>query len=110
MAKTKLRPPAGLTEAEEAEWWYEHRDQTDEIFDGPEEPIEVRRNVTISVRFSDAEIAELRAHADELGVKVTALIRAAALEATQPVDLVAIGQAVTELERRTHQLAELVSR
>lgn len=35
--------------------------------------------MTISVRFSDTEIAELRARAEQPGVKVTSFIRVAAL-------------------------------
>jgi hypothetical protein len=55
------------------------------------ESLTVRRNVTISVRFSDEEISELRARAERAGVKVTSFIRAAALEATSPVDREALG-------------------
>ncbi len=33
-------------------------------------PVTVKRSVTISVRFSDKEIAELRARAEQAGVKV----------------------------------------
>lgn len=50
------------------------------------EPVEVRRAVTISVRFSDQEIALLRAKADQAGMKVTTYIRSAALEHGTPVD------------------------
>jgi hypothetical protein len=42
--------------------------------------------VTISVRFSQEEIGALRREADTAGVKVTAYIRAAALQASAPVD------------------------
>jgi len=48
--------------------------------------VEVPRNVTISVRFSQEEIGALRREADTAGVKVTAYIRAAALQASAPVD------------------------
>lgn len=113
MSKTTLRPPAGLTEAEEAEWWYAHRDQTDEIFTEDTEPVAVRRDVTMSVRFSTDEMAELRAYADKLGVKVTTLIRTAVLEemhhATRPMDRAAIVQLVADLEQRTHELVDLVA-
>lgn len=50
------------------------------------EPVEVRRNVTISVRFSDEEIAVLRERAESADVKVTAYIRAAALQQAVPLD------------------------
>ena len=74
------------------------------------EPVSVRRSVTISVRFSEAEIAALRARADAAGVKVTSFIRAAALEATNPVDRLTLGELARDLERRAHDVAEIVSR
>ena len=55
-------------------------------FETEGEPVEVRRAVTISVRFSDQEIALLRAKADQAGMKVTTYIRSAALEHGTPVD------------------------
>jgi len=73
-------------------------------------PVTVRRSVTISVRFSDDEIAELRARAERAGVKVTSFIRAAALEATSPVDRAALGELARDLEQRAHQVAEFVAR
>ncbi len=73
------------------------------------EPISVRRSVTISVRFSEEEIARLRARAEQSGVKVTSFIRAAALEATSPVDRAALGELARELERRAHDVAEYVA-
>jgi hypothetical protein len=97
---------AGMTEAEEAEWWYEHRDQADDAFPGPEVAVEVRRNVTISVRFSDEEIEKLRARADDAGVKVTALIRAAALR--HAGDEVALLETVEQLRQLTDRVVGLV--
>lgn len=91
----------------------EEYNQTHDIsgFDeGAAEPVEVRRNVTISVRFSEDEIAELRRRADELGVRVTALIRTAALENAHPRDWTLVWQMTTGLEEKVHELAELVSR
>lgn len=74
-----------MTEAELAKCYDETRDLSG--FDGgTAEPVEVRRNVTISVRFSDEEIALLRERAEEVGTKVTAYIRAAALQQAAPVD------------------------
>jgi hypothetical protein len=52
--------------------------------------VEVRRNVTISVRFSDREIAQVREMAEQAGMKVAAYIRAAALQRGLPVDKPAI--------------------
>ncbi len=98
-----------MTEAELAEFYNRTQDTSD--FDqGEEVAITVRRNVTISVRFSDEEIAELRARAEQAGVKVTSFIRAAALEATSPVDRIALGELARDLEQRAHQVAEFVTR
>ena len=66
--------------------------------------------MTISVRFSPEEIEELRARAEDAGVKVTSFIRAAALEATSPVDRATLGELARELERRAHDVAAMVSR
>ena len=65
-------------EAELARAYQNSRDLS--AFETDAEPVEVRRNVTISVRFSDDEIARLRAMAEQTGMKVTADIRPAALE------------------------------
>ena len=100
---------AKKTEAELADYYNETKDVSE--FDlGNPEPITVRRNVTISVRFSDEEIAELRARAELAGVKVTSFIRAASLEATSPVDRAALGKLARDLEQRAHQVAEFVTR
>ncbi len=61
---------------------------------GSVEPIEVRRNVTISVRFSDEEMDLLRARAEAAGTKVTAYIRAAALQQAAPLDRLQLIQAL----------------
>jgi len=98
-----------MTEAELAAYYNETEDVSE--FDlGHPEPVTIRRNVTISVRFSDEEIAELRERAEQAGVKVTSFIRAAALEATSPVDRVALGELAGDLERRAHDVAILVGR
>jgi hypothetical protein len=62
------------------------------------------------VRFSDTKIDHLRARAERAGVKVTSFIRAAALEATSPVDRGALGELPRDLEHRAHQVAEFVAR
>lgn len=72
--------------------------------------VTTKRAVTISVRFSDEEIAILRNRADNAGVKVTSFIRAAALEATNPVDLATLTQLARDLERRAHDVAKVASR
>lgn len=100
---------AKKTEAELADYYNETQDLSG--FDEENAlPVTVKRSVTISVRFSDEEIAELRARAEQVGVKVTSFIRAAALEATSPVDRVALGELARDLEQRAHQVAEFVTR
>jgi len=97
-----------MSEAELAGHYNRTQDSSD--FDGGEEvPITVKRNVTISVRFSDEEIADLRARAEQAGVKVTSFIRAAALEAASPVDRVTLSELARDLEQRAHQVAEFVT-
>jgi hypothetical protein len=100
---------AKQTEAELANYYHETEDLS-EFDEGSSVPVTVRRSVTISVRFSDEEITELRARATRAGVKVTSFIRAAALEATSPVDRAALGELARDLEQRAHQVAEFVAR
>lgn len=97
-----------LTEAELADYYHRTEDVSEFDLEHPE-PVTVRRTVTISVRFSEEEITELRARADQAGVKVTSFIRAAALEATSPVDRAALGELARELEKRAHDVASLVA-
>ena len=104
-----MRVTEAMTEAELAEY-YNRTQDTSDFDEGEEVPITVRRNVTISVRFSVEEIAELRARAELAGVKVTSFIRAASLEATSPVDRVELGELARDLEQRAHQVAEFVAR
>ena len=100
---------AKKTEAELADYYNETRDLAG--FDEENAvPVTVKRSVTISVRFSDEEIAELRARAEQAGVKVTSFIRAASLEATSPVGRAALGKLARDLEQRAHQVAEFVTR
>jgi uncharacterized protein (DUF1778 family) len=94
------------TEAELAEHYNETSDVSD--FEGTAEPVEVRRDVTISVRFSEDEIAALRERADIAGTRVTAFIRAAALEAEHPVDRAAVARLATAVEQQAHQLRKAV--
>jgi predicted DNA binding CopG/RHH family protein len=95
-----------MTEAELADYYNRTQDTSD--FDlGEAVPITVRRNVTISVRFSEEEITELRARAEQAGVKVTSFIRAAALDASSPVDRAQLSELARDLEERAHQVAQL---
>lgn len=77
MTRKKLENAADL-----ADFYNETADVSE--FEDDSQAVGVRRNVTISVRFSEDEIAELRRRADESGMKVTALIRAAALDVGRP--------------------------
>lgn len=98
-----------MTEAALAEQYNRTRDTAAFDLDHPE-PVTVKRNVTISVRFSEDEIEELRARAEKQGVKVTSFIRAAALEASSPVDRVALRELARDLERRAHDVATLIAK
>ena len=98
-----------MSEAELAAYYNETEDLTEFDLEQPER-VTVRRAVTISVRFSDDEIAALRERADAAGVKVTSFIRAAALEATSPVDRAALSELARGLEQHAHRVVELVAR
>ncbi len=100
---------AKKTEAELANYYNETEDLS-EFEAGSSVPVTARRSVTISVRFSAEEIAELRARAEHAGVKVTSFIRAAVLEATSPVDRAALGELARDLEQRAQQVAQFVTR
>ncbi|QIX25169.1 hypothetical protein ncot_00145 [Nocardioides sp. JQ2195] len=73
-------------------------------------PVTVKRSVTISVRFSDEEIAELRARADAAGIKVTSYIRDAALDASRPVDRDELGALARGLEKQAHRVSQILTR
>jgi uncharacterized protein len=76
-------------------------------FSGETEPVEVRRNVTISVRFSAHEMESLRTKAEAAGTKVTAFIRAAALDAKRPLpDLSALAEATAVVEQQLRHFRE----
>lgn len=100
------KPTEATIEAELAKQYEQTRDLSG--FEGESaEPVEVRRNVTISVRFSDEEIALLRARAEAAGTKVTAYIRAAALQQAAPVDrlqLIAVLEAASADVARAERL------
>lgn len=74
-----------MNETELAEY-YDQSHDVSEFDESAAYQAEVRRNVTISVRFSDEEIALLRERAEASGEKVTAYIRAAALQQASPLD------------------------
>lgn len=101
---------AATTDAELAEYHFEHRQDESEW--GPVEPIEVpaRLDVTISVRFSGEELAAVRAAASAAGLKPTAFIRDAALAALSsgpPVSRRAAQRIAKALERNDSALREV---
>ncbi|MGH3385912.1 MAG: plasmid mobilization protein [Nocardioidaceae bacterium] len=98
---------SSVTERELAKQYDESRVVSD-FDESASTRVEVRRNVTISIRFAEDEIEELRRRADQAGVKVTAFIRAAALEAAAPVDRAALKLALGRLEEQAHELAGYV--
>ena len=95
-----------MSEAELAES-YNRTEDLSAFDEGEEIPVKVKRNVTISVRFSEDEIRDLRTRAEQAGVKVTSLIRAAALESDGPVDLDAVREVASDLKERAQELAAL---
>lgn len=97
----------GISEAELADY-YNHTMDVSGFDGGSEVPIKVGRKVTISVRFSEEEIEALRGRAEAAGVKVTSYIRAAALEAANPVDRATLARLAQDLERRAHDVASLI--
>lgn len=93
------------TESEIADRYNGTGDVSD--FSGAIEPVEVRRNVTISVRFSESEMESLRTKAETAETKVTAFIRAAALDAERPPpDLNALAEETAAVERQLQHLRE----
>jgi hypothetical protein len=95
------KPTDHMTEAELAEHYDTHRD-ADEW--GEPEPVQhpPRRQVTISVRFSEREIDQIRDRAAQLGMKPTAYIREAVLRADQQetgtTDLLLIAHKLSAIE------------
>jgi len=76
-------PNSDVTDAELADYYDQHRDLTDWSEPQPVQRPE-RLDVTISVRFSPAEIAAIRARAEAAGLKPTAYIRRCPLADEQP--------------------------
>ncbi len=71
-------PTAGMSEADLADYY----DRTHDLSDFDEQnavPVTGRRESTLSVRFSAAELEHIRSQAEQLGMKPTAYVRACAL-------------------------------
>lgn len=71
-------------------------------------PVTVRRNVTISVRFSADEIDTIRENADAAGMKVTAYIRQAALTGGETIDRDKVARAVATVSDDLDRVRRLV--
>ena len=71
-------------------------------------PVTVRRNVTISVRFSADEIAAIRRQADAAGMKVTAYIRQAALSGGEAIDRDKVARAVAAVSHDLDHVRRLI--
>jgi hypothetical protein len=99
-------PDPTATDAELADYYNRHPDGDD--WDEPQ-PITrpERLDVTLSVRFTPAEIATIRARAQAAGLKPTAYIRACALAAEQPpIDRARIARSVAALARDLDDLRQ----
>jgi len=71
-------------------------------------PVTVRRNVTISVRFSAEEIAAIRERAETAGMKVTAYIREVAVSAGEPIDRDKVARAVDAVSSDLDRVRRLI--
>lgn len=97
-------PGHNATDAELADYYDRHRKGGDwgepELMGRPE-----RLEVTISVRFTRAEVAAIRVRAEEAGLKPTSYIRRCALEAEEPpIDRGKLSQSVAALSRDLEDL------
>ena len=92
-------PSPDATDAELAEYYEQRRDLTEWRESQPVERSE-RLDVTISVRFTSAEMANIRARAEAADLKPTTYIRRCALDAEQPpIDRGRLSRTVAALAR-----------
>lgn len=96
-------PGPAASDAELADYYDRHRDLTDW---GEPQPLQRERlDVTISVRFTVAEINAIRARAEAAGVKLTTYIRHCAVADEQtPIDRVRLSRTVAALSRDLEDL------
>lgn len=108
MTATTKHPTDDMTEAELAQYYDRTHDLSEFDLEHPEPltPARQRLDVSISVRFTPEEIDLLRARAEQSGMKVTALIRALAVQhqGEPVVDVPAVRRALAAL---TEQIADL---
>jgi hypothetical protein len=83
MSRTTSKNPDEMTEAELADYYYTHRD--DLAGEEVPSPVPKRLDVMLSVRFSAAEAAEIRAAAQRARMSVSAFLRQQALASTSNV-------------------------
>ena len=102
-------PGPEATDAELADYYDQHHDLTD--WSEPQQVDKPQRlEVTISVRFTPAEIATIRARADAANLKPTAYIRRCALAAEQPpIDRAQLSRTVAALARDLEDLRRAAS-
>ena len=96
-------PGKDVIDAELARYYEQHR----EAAWGEPEPVQrtERLEVTISVRFTHAEITAIRARAEAAGLKLTAYIRRCALQTEEPpIDRRRLSQSVAALSRDLEDL------
>ncbi len=76
-SKTSPRPPAGLSPADEARWWDEHRDYWDvvETQDERIDPAQVRRTKPVNLRLPVDMIDRLKSEAAQRTLPYQTLIR-----------------------------------
>jgi predicted DNA binding CopG/RHH family protein len=97
-------PVPAATDAELADYYDQHRNLTDWSEPRPVQRSE-RLDVTISVRFTAAEIATIRVRANAAGLKPTTYIRCCALAEDQPpIDRARLSRTVTALSRDLEDL------
>lgn len=97
-------PGPRATDAELADYYDRHRDLTDWSEPQPVQKPE-RLDVTISVRFTPAEIATIRTRAEAAGLKPTAYIRRCALANERPpIDRGQLSRTVAALTRDLEDL------
>lgn len=97
-------PGPAATDAELADYYDQHRNLSDWSEPQPVQRPE-RLDVTISVRFTPAEIATIRARAEAAGLKPTTYIRRCALGDEQPpIDRAQLSRTVAALSRDIEDL------
>jgi uncharacterized protein (DUF1778 family) len=87
---------------------FENMSQIDDADWGEPVSVTVRRNVTISVRFSAEEIDAIRQQAAAAGMKVTAYIRQAAISGGDTIDRDKVASAVAAVSNDLDRVRRLI--